>query len=227
MACAGYKESLTEAALGGLELERAKLAAHLAVCAACRAVLEDERRLVTAIDRGLAASVAEEPSRGFASRVLRHVQYERLPARSGLRGWAPAAAAALAVLALGAIWLARRGSGPPGQPRPQEAAVERRPDIEQAAAPASPVQEGHLPAPAAERITAHRRGSTSFPVGQAAAGATEPEVLVPPNEEALVMAVYRTSWSSPLDAPPLGAPLEVSELSIAPLEVRPLDGDSK
>ena len=124
MACERNKKDLMAAALGGVPANRrAELNAHLAECAACRAEFERQRELLAAIDRGVAASVAAEPSADLAARIREHLGEQPAPATSWLSGWIPAAAGAMAVFVFVAVWLARRPHIAPGNPAPVIAQV--------------------------------------------------------------------------------------------------------
>ena len=227
MDCEGYRESLMDAALGAIApRHEAELRSHLASCPACRAELEAQQQLVAAIDQGVAASVAGEPSASFAARVRQRLAEERLPARSWAVRWAPVAAGALAVLVLVTVWLVRREA-----PVPE---VSRSPAIaqppQQAESPGEVSASGAVPSPPAERppqsAPAHR-GSSGAPL---VARAGRLEVLVPPGEQETVLRFYAAVWSGRVDvsavlAPP--KPLELEELKISPLEVPPLEAEAR
>jgi len=128
MVCERYKEALTDAALGALDPQReAGLVAHLAGCALCRGALEDERRLSVAIDRGVAASLAAEPSPGFAVGVRRRLEDEPRPVRPWLSDWIPIAVGALAALALVTVWIAWRQPASLGTTQSAQTAPSQQP----------------------------------------------------------------------------------------------------
>lgn len=74
MLCERYKEALIEAAVG--ESLQHETRAHLAECAACRAALEEQSRLLIAIDAGLGAMSNANISANFHRRVLARIQSE-------------------------------------------------------------------------------------------------------------------------------------------------------
>ncbi len=170
MDCKQYKENLAAAALGALEPRReAEFAAHLAGCAACRAALDDERRLLDAVDRGVAASVAAEPSAEFAARVRRRLDQEPQPTHSWFGGWVPATAGALAVLALVALWLARRPPVLPGTAEPpRTAAGQQRPSREEPAPAGKTPVGGRSALPVEQAATPRGKGSAIHLKRQAA-----------------------------------------------------------
>lgn len=109
----------------------ADLQRHLEGCPVCRAEWAAFRRTVHA----LKAMADEEPSAGFAARVVQRIEAPRwwqrvvatlvLPLRVKL----PIHAAALVVLGLAGLWVSQRS------PEPQRATVDRAPSVAQHAAP--------------------------------------------------------------------------------------------
>ncbi len=225
MACERYKTDLIDAALGTLETRRDdELHAHLVNCPACRAALEAERRLLAAIDDGIAASVAAEPSPEFAARVRRRLEQETMRGRPWLAAWIPATAGALAILALVAVWFARReatGSGTRPSTQTTVARRQQTPDRETAAQqstgpPSLAIQSGYG-GPERPSRTRARQGPWRRPglPGQA-------EILISPGERAGVLRLYDALRSGRVDAASLPAertPLGLTELKIAPLEL--------
>ncbi len=233
MACERYKVSLVDAALGALEpaLE-AELRAHLEHCAACCAAFDAERRLVAAIDRGVAASVAAEPSPELAVRVCQRIEAERVPARPWFAGswmehWVPAAAGALAVLALVTVWLARREPPRPGALEWTNNVQSQHHSQSGARVPDESVRQRVLPLRPVGPAAGSRRPHV---VRKVVVEAAEAEVLVPPGQREAILQLYEAVWSGRADAALLLAergPLEPVALKIAPLEVAALDLDSK
>ena len=132
MSCQRYRNAIVALARSvdeSQDLERAR--AHLAICATCRRVL-DEQRALTAGLRALAeAARADEPSDALGHRLEAMFEKARLgasvptsnaPASAGrglwLRWWPAAAAATLAAGA--AAWILM--SGPPRKPELPSAA---------------------------------------------------------------------------------------------------------
>lgn len=231
MDCKRYKENLAAAALGALEPRReAEFSAHLAACAACRAALDDERRLLHIIDRGVAASVAAEPSAEFVTRVRRRLDQEPLPTHSWFVGWVPAAAGALAVLVLAALWLARRPPVLPGTAEPPRSAEGRQRPSREEPSPAGKTPGGARSAlPVEQAATPRGQGSAIHLKRQVGARTARPEVLVPPGQRAAVLQFYEAVGSGRVDTalllvPP--PPLKPPKLEIAPLEMAKIDLDS-
>ncbi len=230
MDCERYKGNLSAAALGEPEpRHEAEFAAHLAVCAACRAALDDEQGLLEAIDRGVAASVAAEPTAEFAARLRRRLDQERLPTRSWFAGWVPVAAGALAILALVALWLARRPPILPGTEPPRTAGRQQGPPSEEPARAGKTPRGGRSAPPFEQAATPGGKGSAFRGKRAAAARMAVPEVLVPPGQREAVLQFYNAVGSGRVDSASLLAPpppLEPAKLKIVPLEVAKLDSDS-
>lgn len=230
MACERYHETLIEVALGVRQLHAEReLSAHLEYCADCRRDLDAQRRLAAAIDLGVAASVAAEPSPEFVARIRQRIASEPAPAPAwwlGIRAtWMPLTVGALAVVML-AFWLARRQSESPLHSAPEIAHVQRPSSGTQATPPAN--SNAASPPPT-------NSSATSLDVKRAPRGTrrvqivrtTEPEVLVPPGEREAVLKFYAMVRSGRTDASALVAPasdtLEIKELKIAPLAVPALE----
>ncbi len=225
MGCERYKSWLSDAALEALAPSReAELRAHMAGCATCRAELDEERRLLGAIDQGIDASLGAEPSPEFGARVRMRVAQEEARRRRWFAGWIPAAAGALAVLALVALWLAHREpSGSPTAVRTQ--ATQGQPPL------ASPDQSslGKATTVVSPKPPAERASRLQFIVTR-----SEPEVLVAEEERAGILWLYNAVRNGRVDtfallaepasrAGELAKPLELPELKIAPLQVAELD----
>jgi len=195
---------------------QAEFAAHLAVCAGCRAALERERRLLAAIDIAIAASVAAEPSPEFAARVRQRLEQEGLLAPLWFSSWVPAAAVAFVLVAVVVAWLAWRRPVVPGTREPASAA-----EVVSRARPSGPTEQSATP-----RGATPARGHLKQVVAQVA----EPEVLVPPGQHEAVLQLYAALRSGRVDPASLvapSAPLEPAELKIAPLEVIKLEEEAK
>jgi hypothetical protein len=234
MHCLRYQESLTDVAAGALDLEReSALRAHLEACAPCRAALEAERQLFAAIDLGVAASVAANPSADFAARVHRLIAQEPVRARPWFAGlwvtaWAPAAALALAVLILTVAWFAWHAPArhaPPDSARNLPGNVPAKPQ-----AGSTPSAEGsastRAQAEVAERAAGSRSGSPRFghPMQSVPAQVHEPQALVPPGERAAVLQLYAALQSHRVDASSIRASpaTATAQLDIEPLEIAQL-----
>lgn len=225
MGCERYQKQLMDAALGGLEPgHEAELRAHVAGCDACAAEFERQQRLVLAMERAIDASAAVEPSPEFTARVRMKIAEQPAPA-SWPGGWMPAAAGALAVLAL-VVWLVPRREVTPPQPTNTTAKVVPRitePPVVNVTAPI-------IKAPKTVRVP-------SAPV-VAAARPELPEVLVPRDQQLGVRWLYEALEKQPArvviilaevaaQTEAATAPIEIQELKIAPLEIRPLQPAEK
>ena len=86
MDCKRYKSWLSDAVAGALGPAReAELRAHVEACSDCRALLERERALFEAIDRGVQAHLAAAPSPEFAARArMRLAEEAARPSKYGL-----------------------------------------------------------------------------------------------------------------------------------------------
>jgi hypothetical protein len=228
MACEQYHEALIEVALGARELHPgSELSAHLERCAACRGEMDAQRRLAAAIDLGVAAKVAAEPSPEFAERIRQRISCESAPAPAwwlGVRAaWMPLTAGALAV-ALLVFWLARREVVSPLHPGPQVVQVQK-PSSSIPATPQASSNPGAPPHENSASVPVHAsrasRGSRAVQSNRT----TEPEVLVFPGEREAVLQFYALLRSGRADFASLmasAASLEIPEITIQPLEVKPL-----
>jgi negative regulator of sigma E activity len=218
MACAKYKDWLSDAALGALDAARdGELRAHLRECAACRAALEEERALLAAIDAGLEASVAAEPSPSFVAQVRMRVAEEAPPSRAWLAGWLPVTATAVAALILLVVWFVPRGAQ---QPEATPQTVVQQAPTPQVPSTAAPEASGTL-----------LRAPVAAPVvpGRAQQEATEPEILVAADQWATVLRLYEGVQRGRVDTDFLLKPvpgdlpaienLQVPDLSIPKLEI--------
>lgn len=230
MDCRGYKDQLTDAALGSFapgegarRTEDDELSAHLAACAACAAEFARARLLLSAIDRGLEASVGAEPSAEMMARFRRRIAEEPAP-HPGIGMWIPVAAAALAVALAAFLWLGIRPGPRRTLPANTHEAVAkstpaqppRRPETNAASAKLAPPVEQPVPSrPGASR--------TLKPAGKL-------DVLVPPGQMAAVLelqAALRNGSVDPSSIVPdrekLGEPLDIARLKISPLDFPKLD----
>lgn len=151
MACKKYAGWMSASAAGALrDVDEAELRAHVAGCLACRGEWEAIRALVAAVDRGIEAMVAGEPSPQFAARLRARIAREPEPTAWPLLTWPRFAVGALVAAAmLLAVWMVRapeRGHQPspvaanaPAQvvtsPSKQQEAAQERAVASVAAAP--------------------------------------------------------------------------------------------
>jgi hypothetical protein len=234
MNCQRYRKWIEGAALGSLGAPRlAQLNAHLAACVDCRQAFEAEKRLLAAIDQGMAATVTGSPSAQFAAGVRMRLAHSH-PARllSWWRtAWSPAfALAALAVLLL-TFWLVRRVQHPRVLQRaqsPPQALPARTP--EPAESPRSPEQMTRTIPPGTARQAALSRPTTTSvrPHHQAPAQGNSPDqapefdVLIDRGEAQALAELVRTMQRG---ADPVGA-VEKSVQSDDPLQVSTVQVDA-
>jgi len=229
MKCQRYHEWIPKAALGSLDSSRrAELDAHLEACAPCRLAFEAERRLLAAIDEGVAVALAGTPSPDFAAGVRMRIAQESEPAR---RWWrrpvgrirTAAALAALAALAL-AVGLVRRASQPP---KPFASVI-----AERASMPSAAPNEVARVAPSAGSASAlaRRAGSAQDSArrrrrSQAAAddGAPQFQVLVEPGQWRAIVAAYREAQSGRADS---DSPARQPFADEQPVELKPVEIDA-
>jgi hypothetical protein len=179
VSCERNRSEIREVSLGAAPSRR--LEAHLASCAVCRAILEEDRRRLAEIDDELGQALAVEPSASLLTRA-REVVARGAGPRTRLVWLLPVAASIVALAAL--LPPAKRMlTGPltrPASPSPATAAAEPAlspPETPVAVSRPQP-REGTGREPV--RTAAVRRRA---PVRTARAGA-EPEVIVPPGGEA-------------------------------------------
>jgi hypothetical protein len=232
MICERYRTWMSDAALHALQPAReAEFSDHVRVCAACRADIERMQKLVVAVDAGVAAIVAGEPSPALAARVRQRIAEETAAPQWRITSWIPVAAGALALLALVSIWLIRRE--PAHQPN-----VASHGAVESPAKPVSPAVVPRRPQVASRETPrlarpphAHRPAASA---GARLETGGEPEILVPPEEWSGVASLYSAMQTGRVDgtllvasAKNLGKPLAVDELKIAPIEIPKLDKDEE
>ena len=207
---------MSTAAVGGLSAEQeGELRAHVSRCGTCDKQLLEERALVAAMERSLAARLGGEPSPSFASRLRARLAEEPEPLRwtgapqLAFAGMAFAAAALLAVL------LVRAPSHEPAAPI-HVAATPHAAEPVHLAAVAPSTAAGSTDAPGrGVRARAHRQ-ARSTPLGF--------EVLVPPGQLAVALELNAAVNAGHVDGEnllalaqtPTGA-IEVKAVEVAPL----------
>jgi hypothetical protein len=210
MSCARHADAILEHALG--EPASLELQAHLRECETCRAALEHERQLVGSIDNELRATLDVAPSPEFLPRVRQAAASETETRSAPWLRWLLPVAAMLAVV----TWL-RQPTPVPPQPAATLSVAPRR-EIP-VPVPAATVT------PAPPRTAAVRRPAPRLP---------QPEVLVPPGEEALLRRFVATLRAGRVDGTALVQPeaapppdLGIAPLAEAPsLELKPLTAES-
>jgi putative zinc finger protein len=247
MDCKRLKDRLSDRALGGLDRPgEGELRAHLEACPDCRAALERERRLVGAIDRGVRAHLAAEPSPELAARVRMRLAEERAGSAAGLlsawslvprwwldwglRPWIPATAAAVIALTAALVWLAHRPAtrrAPAVASRTSSEAAQ--PQVEPVTPPVGPPSQIQAQSSSRRDVTRPRRSRER----RAAAGASReevlPEVIVDKNEQESIARLYyaiqagRVDLVSLMAVPPGFKRAADGSLVPAPLHIPPVD----
>lgn len=231
MSCKQFHDALTEAALG--VAQNARLVEHLAGCGSCRAELERLRALAGAMDRRITEMVDVEPSPGFAARVRAQVAKESAARAAWWRGWVPALAGGVAVLALVAwlVWPDAQRPTSPGAPE----MVKGEPVAPLRAAPEAP-DKSVAPTPAEpqrQEVAAVRKSSVPVrPPRETPARPALPEVLVSGDEWNQVLKLYALAQQGRVNteavALPDAIPLEqkFAPMVIAQLQPIPPLGES-
>ena len=250
MDCERYQNWLSDAALGALDRSReSELRAHVEDCAGCRTALERERMLVAAIDRGVAAHLAAEPSANFAARLKarlaeegagRPAQAEAGPRsgwpwgfRPGLeQRWIPAAALALVAATIGLGWLVHHVAGVRG---PAASAQQARQPALSATRPAPPPSPAHAAAGSATEVASLRQPARRGRATSARAVPSEvrseglPEVLIDQSEQEGIVRLCtaiqngRVNLVSLMAVPPGFQRAADGSLVPALLKIEPLD----
>ena len=212
MDCRRVQAALSEAAAGG-EPE-AKLARHLETCVSCGAELQRLRTVVLQLERQLEAELAVEVPAELAARVRQRLA-EVPPSHGVSFVWAGAAGLALALVVAFALVVARSGV-PIRAPEATSAEVEQ---------PPAPVPR------TADRETSVMVSTPPTEPTPAPPAPTQPDVLVPPGQEAANLVFHQRSRDGRLilsvkrSAKPLAdSPrLHISPLESTPLEVEPIE----
>jgi hypothetical protein len=227
MRCDRYDTDLTAGAAG--EAITRDLEAHLEGCVGCRERLAEKRALLESVDRVLRMDLDVQPSPALRHRVITRVAETERERRRIVPGVAAAAlAAGLIIVLVAGAWARRRSATPLessavaislGFPARDAVTPETHPPLLIPSTPRPLV---------AAKPHAVRSGSRSVVAREAFV--REPEVLVPPGQEAALrrfVAVLRDGSAPP---PPLlltGASLEsliapIPLIKIPALETKPL-----
>ena len=233
--CAQFRECMTGAADATLSGSlQADFDAHLCDCAACREEFRRAQTLLQAINDGLSASVAAEPSPRLIANVRQRIaeQQCRAPAWWQERVWltVASACAALAIFLFAAQTLHKFNARIPNDapspivasstPTHPAAPLNRGPAVESATS-AQP----RKPAPLFARHTSPRALDRPAP---------EPEIIVEPGQMQAILEFAAASRSGQIDGAKLladekksAAPLVIEPIPIAPpLNVTALNDDA-
>jgi hypothetical protein len=211
MSCERYTAAIVDCACGDDLPVDAR--AHLAGCARCEALFDEQRRLMDGLDAELSAAIAIDPSPQFAPRVRAAVEATAVASRRHRWHWfGGLAAAAAAAMIVVASWPAEHETAPSAPPiafgRTQ---------------PLKPVESANPvpPRQAPSQTVAARARQTRTHV------TPEPEIIVATEQRIAVeryVAMFRagsldTSALATSPQPMLAPP---SDLVVAPLEVEPM-----
>jgi anti-sigma factor RsiW len=219
MPCEHYEQDLIEAAATGGALPN-DAHHHVEACARCSAALAEEQTLFAAIDAGIHKIANAELPGSFLARVQADLSAQ--PARRGnlVPAWAVLCAAAALAAVVGLPSLSRR-SHSTGVTSTVATSV---------AATQSPADRGTSPTIASSRnsrlfgVPRDHRSVNAYEVRD-----VEPEVLVPPGEEALLLRFYESALAEPHplrtlaadDSPP--KPLAIAQIDVTELKVDSLE----
>jgi len=212
MSCEHFQRAITDTLAAGNELPR-ELRAHMDSCVTCRAALEKERALFSALDAGLHARANVELPSGFVTRVRVRFSEQQAAKRAEAPLWVGAIALPAAVVLLLVVTLGiRRHSQEPGE---MAGAV-----VQRAPSPAAPSQSRAANVRPAAPAALSRRAVRSVP---AVVRQREPEVLVPADGEQFFLRAVKIARRDGQvlfpDDRALDAPLEIKPLELPPLEI--------
>jgi anti-sigma factor RsiW len=227
MLCEHYKEALTEAAARGAQ-SSGDLRAHLASCAACCVVFEQEQALFASIDGGLQVVANAEVPASLLPRVRARLDEAVVPRSHWVQPLIFASASV--ALAFGVFLMARSHRATPENIAGQDPVV-----TSTSVTPRAKMNPGKIPLAGTQ--TASMQASHSHGVRNSttihSAASSNPEVLVPPDEreafarflgrdQALAtLASVSVAWAP---KPPRES-VEILPVEIASLAVTPLNKD--
>lgn len=228
MPCEPYKRALSEAASGGAA--SAALRSHLMVCTDCRTALAAEEALFAAIDAGLrAAANSEAPPTLLPGLRARLVDGRPHQTRWPLTILIPAAAAL--VLAVVLVHGMRRSNVQPIRAAHSDTAASAiAPPVEPAHPSSRPAEPRVSPASSQSVATkTTRRSGSPSAADQTNVAQTFPEILVPPEQVALVVR-YAEEWrtrkyvrlSAALFPRATMQPMELTPIQIDAVDVKSL-----
>jgi hypothetical protein len=227
MKCEDYREALIGEASGGKSESR--LASHLDKCAQCRAKLQHEEALFTAIDQALRTKVNEMPRDGFVAVVQARIR-EQAPSESR---WTPLLALAGAALALTFVAMLHPWTASPSR-RVEARKLQTESMKISKVAPHGFASDESGPETHNTGASIRKQRSPALHPEGAQIASSEPEVLVPPDEgkafhqfvarlqgqEQVAKAVASPVVSSVPDGRndlPEIAPVEIARLQLKPL----------
>jgi hypothetical protein len=224
MLCQHYKKALIETAASGSE-PQGDLRVHVDACAACRAAFEQEQSLFASIDAGLHVTANAEVPASLLPRVRARLEEESAPRRGWFTNRLVLASAAVVVVAFFAARAAWRTNV---VQKPVEMAGNTSAPPQLTPSPKNPTPV--VAPPVMKHSSAQRQlaiAKNPFAHETLVSGRTMPEVLVPRDQEVLLVE-YAEQWrlhKRPLllaqvsDATIL-PPLQVEPIQIAELDVK-------
>jgi hypothetical protein len=222
MPCERYEQDLIEAAATGAELPNTARK-HVDACAGCRAALAGERALFAAIDAGMHKIANAELPRSFLPRVQANLSAQPIRTRNLIPTWAFLCATSVVALVIGVLGLSRRSQKP-------GAATGLA--ISTAASGSSADRGTSLPNASLLSGNSRRLNVRKAPnqPNISEARNIEPEVLVPPGEEVLLLRFYETVRAAPHplktvatehDLPP--KPLAIDQIEVTGIKIEGLE----
>ena len=217
MPCEHHKDALIQAAASGVEPE-GELRAHLEACDSCRAAFAEEQALFASIDAGIHVKANADVPVSLLPRVRARLDEADAPRNSWITSRFVLATAAVVVV----VFFAARAVRHINAGREPVASVERT-NVPQVAPP-SPRQSPVVVSSGVKNSVAPRQFNSpkNSAAAEVAVGVkTEPEVLVPRDQETL-LAAYAEQWNlhkrAPLIAQDSNATILV-QLQIAPIQI--------
>ncbi|HLW81904.1 MAG TPA: zf-HC2 domain-containing protein [Candidatus Acidoferrales bacterium] len=220
--CARVRDWIVDAAAGSLaEGRRSDFDTHVSGCAACREEFQRAQALLRAIDEGVRARVAAEPSPQLAANIRQMIaeQEQRVPIWSRRNAWptAASACAALAIFLFAAMTLHRSSSRPIAGHTRKPVVTSSTPNSavtvpKRNAAIESPT---HAQPRKPELVAARRKLPRSIRRHRAA----EPEVIVQPGQMQAVLQFVAEVQKGKINGATIVAEIKASE---KPLEIKPL-----
>lgn len=229
MNCERYRSWMTDAAADELpENRRTELENHARECAACRQELQRVRALLAAINLGVTAQAAAEPSPRLMEQLRQRIRDEASVVSWWNARWVPALACAAVLIVAASVWTLWPRTGA----RHEMTASSVAPSPVQAVRPTA------VKTTAKPKITPERRGSmvalarpaprlNARRIKRHPSAPEIPEVIVQPGQMEAVMRFAQALNSGQIDGAKLLADLKAADqpLEIKPLETPELAGD--
>jgi hypothetical protein len=212
-----YKDALIEAAASGVE-PKGELRAHLEACDSCRATFAEEQALFASIDAGIHVKANADVPVSLLPRVRARLDEAGAPRNSWISSGFVLATAAVVVVV---FFAARAVQHTNVRHQPVETAGKTY--VPHLAPPAQ--NQNTIVEPRVERNPNSLRPFTSAESSPSAEASvrrnTEPEVLVPRDQETL-LAAYAEQWNLHKRAPLLAQDSDaiiLAQLQIAPIQI--------